>query len=104
MTNAEILFIEIGSKLSGALKSQMFGKPCYKIKGKAFICFFKNEMVFKLPIEIKIDALNLSGAKLFDPSGKNRPMKEWIQVPYKYSEKWLKFAIDSFKYIQLLSE
>ena len=40
----EELFIEIGNKLKSAEKSQMFGKPCFKINGKAFICFFQDEM------------------------------------------------------------
>lgn len=54
----------------------MFGKPCFKVNKKAFICFFQNEMVFKLFGEVHKDALSLDGSQLFDPSGKNRPMKE----------------------------
>ena len=50
----------------------MFGKPCYKINGKAFVCFFENCMVFKLKGDAHIDALDMKDAKLFDPSGKGR--------------------------------
>jgi len=37
-------------------------------------------MVFKLTDKIHADALSLDGSELFDPSGKKRPMKEWVQV------------------------
>ena len=76
MTDEEKLYLTIGQKLKDAEQSQMFGKPCFKINGKAFICFFKNEMVFKLTGNAHSDALALDGSKLFAPSGKKRPMKE----------------------------
>ena len=39
-------YLEIGRAI-GAEESQMFGKPCFKINGKAFVAFFQDEMVFK---------------------------------------------------------
>ena len=39
MTQAELLFHEIAAALPEAQGGQLFGKPCYKIKGKAFVCF-----------------------------------------------------------------
>lgn len=100
MDSAEILYNEIADKIEGSVKSQMFGKPCLKINGKAFVCFYQNEMVFKLSgIELS-NAIQLEGAQLFDPSGKNRPMKEWVQIPFIYSEKWLDFAFYSKHYVE----
>ena len=99
MTEEQELYIEIGQKLKDAEQSQMFGKPCFKINGKAFICFFQNEMVFKLIGDIHSEALSLDGSKLFDPSGKKRPMKEWVQVPYDYNDKWEKYAKEAMKYV-----
>jgi len=99
MTEEQELYIEIGQKLKDAKQSQMFGKPCFKINGKAFICFFQNEMVFKLTDDIHSEALSLDGSKLFDPSGKKRPMKEWVQVPYDYNDKWKKYAKEAMKYV-----
>ncbi|MEI6881836.1 MAG: hypothetical protein WCK82_10985 [Bacteroidota bacterium] len=99
MNKEETLYLEIGKSLSGAIQSQMFGKPCFKINGKAFICFFQNEMVFKLNGDFHKEAIALGGAKLFDPSGKNRAMKEWVQVPFSYKNKWTEFAKASFVYI-----
>ncbi|WP_186279834.1 TfoX/Sxy family protein [Fluviicola chungangensis] len=92
-------YLEIGRKLKEAQESQMFGKPCFKIKGKAFISLFDNEMVFKLTGEVHRDALSLDGTRQFDPSGKKRPMKEWVQVPYDYVDKWAEFAKEALNYV-----
>lgn len=100
MTKEEKLYNIIGKNLKDIVFSQMFGKPCLKVNGKAFACFFENEMVFKLTGEAHREAINLSGTKLFDPSGKNRPMKEWVQVPAVHSVKWEEFARFSFEYLK----
>lgn len=97
--NAETSYLSIGRKLDGAEQSQMFGKPCFKIGGKAFICFFQDEMVFKLAGDQHQKALALKGARLFDPSGKKRPMKEWVQVPVAHKSKWASFAEDAMRYV-----
>jgi hypothetical protein len=99
MTEEETLYISIGQKINGAEQSQMFGKPCFKINGKAFICFFKNEMVFKLSGEVHQEGLSLDGSQLFDPSGNRRPMKEWVQVPVESKHKWAQFAKEAMKYV-----
>lgn len=100
MTEQEMLYLKTGQAIKGAEQSQMFGKPCFKTDGKAFICFFQNEMVFKLTGEVREKALGLSGSQLFDPSGKGRPMKEWIQVPYAHLAQWAPLAKEALKYVQ----
>lgn len=100
MTKEEELYTTIGQKLNDAEQSQMFGKPCFKIKGKAFICFFQNCMVFKLTDNMHEEALSFDGSQLFDPSGKKRPMKEWVQVPFDYKDKWTKFAKAALEYVE----
>lgn len=99
MSKAEELYLQIGRNLEGAEESQMFGKPCFKINKKAFICFFQDEMVFKLQGEEHQNALSLDGSQLFDPSGKQRPMKEWVQVSFANSNKWPEFANSAFNYV-----
>jgi hypothetical protein len=99
MTKEETTYIEAGRKVTGAEQSQMFGKPCFKINGKAFISFFENEMVFKLTGDEHEKALSLDGARLFDPSGKKRPMKEWVQVPGSHAAEWPKLAKAAAKYV-----
>jgi len=84
---------------SGAEKSKMFGMPTMKIHSKAFCGLFGAEMVFKLTGDEHKKALALAGARLFDPSGSNRPMKEWVVIPIKYSGKWEQMALEAFKYV-----
>ncbi len=99
MTAEEQYFYEIGSGIKDAVKGQMFGKPCFKVGKKAFVCFFKNCMVFKLTGEFHQEALSFDGSELFDPSGKNRPMKEWVQVPCDYKAHWKLLASQSANYV-----
>lgn len=99
---SEKLFTSIGAQLVKTHNveiSQMFGKQCLKIKGKAFACFFQNEMVFKLSGKNHEQAMNLRGSQLFDPSGKKRPMKEWVQVPFAYSRRWKHLALSALEYV-----
>lgn len=91
--------LSIGNEINNAKQGSLFGKPCFKVNGKAFTCFFQNEMVFKLTGDTHSQALSLDGAKLFDPSGKHRPMKEWVQVPFEYSEKWTAYAKAAMTYV-----
>jgi len=100
MAKEETLYKSIGGALKDAEESQMFGKPCFKINGKAFVCFFQNEMVFKLTGDEHAAAIALKGAQLFDPSGKGRAMKEWVQVPYTHKAKWETFAAAALKYVK----
>jgi len=102
MNQQETLYISIGQSIPDTLQSQMFGKPCFKIGGKAFICFFQDEMVFKLLGDAHQEAIALSGSKLFDPSGKNRPMKEWVQVSYEHHDKWETLALAALAYVHNL--
>ena len=44
MTKEEKLYHEVAQKNADAEESQMFGKPCYKINGKAFVAFFQQCM------------------------------------------------------------
>lgn len=99
MTAAALFYTAIGQQLKNAEQGQLFGKPCFKTGGKAFICFFQDGMVFKLTGDIHAAALALEGAQLFDPSGKHRPMKEWVQVPSAHQDKWSAYARAAFDYV-----
>ena len=100
MTKEEKYYLEIGKSIPDSMESQMFGKPCFKLPNKkAFCCFFQHEMVFKLNGEMHQEALSLDGTKLFDPSGKGRAMKEWVQVPYDYKDQWANFAQAAEEYV-----
>ena len=70
--------------------AQMMGMPCIKAGGKMIVGYESSgAMVFKLPAAKEHEqALALDGAKLFDPSGKGRPFKEWVQVPAAHESEW----------------
>ncbi|MFM9837764.1 MAG: hypothetical protein ACKVOQ_05825 [Cyclobacteriaceae bacterium] len=104
MTPSEKLYTEIGSSLNGVELSQMFGKPALKINGKAFACFFKECMAFKITGEEHAKALGLKKSKLFDPSGANRPMKEWVQVTFDHKDQWPAFAKEAMAYVKKSSK
>ncbi len=99
MTKEEIFYSAVGQEVESAEQSQMFGKPCFKTNGKAFVCFFQNEMVFKLTGDAHLQALSLDGSQLFDPSGKGRAMKEWVQVSFDHKDKWAEFAQKAGDYV-----
>lgn len=96
----EKLFIDTGNKLKGAVQSQMFGKPCFKANGKAFMCFFEDCLVFKLEGKTHEAALKLKGSKLFDPSGKGHAMKEWVQVTVVHKAKYADLANEAMRYVK----
>ena|SRR5687768_6249217 len=102
MTEAHKQYLKIGTSIKGAEESQMFGKPCFKTNGKAFMSFFDECAVFKLQGDEHADALSLDGALAFDPSGKGRPMKEWVQLPVAYVKKWPVLAKAAFNYVSKL--
>lgn len=104
MKESERVYIRIGQSFQDSEQSQMFGKPCFKIGGKAYISLFDECMIFKLNGEARTDALALDGALPFDPTKKGRPMKEWIQLPFGYQDMWPHFAEAAHQYVRSLHE
>ncbi len=84
---------------SSAITGKMFGMPCLKNNGKAFAGYSENAMVFKLTAPQHAEALALMGARLFDPSGRDRPMREWVEVPVENAARWLEFARSALHYV-----
>jgi hypothetical protein len=77
---------------------QMMGMPCIKCRGKLIAGIWDEEMVFKLPDEaVRERALALDGAHLFDPSGQNKPFKEWVQVPAAHTNEWPGLADEAIR-------
>ena len=100
MSEQEAQYHMAAAKVEESVSSKLFGKPCYKINGKAFCCFFEEAMVFKLTGNDHKKAIELTKAELFDPSKKGRPMKEWVQVPFEHKKLWNKFAIAAANYVK----
>ena len=97
------LYSDIGQQLVsqyGTTIGQMFGKPCLKINKKAFAAFFNGEMIFKLgQQEVNLLKDKYTGSVNWDPSGKNRAMKDWLQVPTDYSDDWITLAKQALDYV-----
>lgn len=96
------IFDQIASELQveKVLPSQMFGKPCLKIGKKAFAVFYQDEMVFKVGREeVELLLEKYVGSQRFDPSGKGRAMKDWIQIPSEYSGEWEALAKNALDYV-----
>jgi hypothetical protein len=99
MSPEEKGFAALGAAFPEAEPGKLFGKPCFKTGGKAFLCFFRGCAVFKLPLTEREEALSKVDAVLFDPSGKGRPMKEWVQLPFAGIADWHRFAAAAFGYV-----
>src|SRR5262249_14858535 len=84
---------------SPAERGVMFGMPCLKRSGRMFAGFYRDAMVFKLGEPQHGEALALSGARPFDPSGRGRRMKEWFEVPPEHASRWPELADHALRYI-----
>ncbi len=72
----------------------MFGAVSLMVGGKAIGCLYGDAVAFKLGREspAHAEALALPGAVPFDPSGMDRPFKDWVVVPLASSGKWPSLA------------
>jgi hypothetical protein len=82
-----------------AVAGQMFGKKCIKVNNKAAVSLFKEYIVFKLPKDDVTQTLALSNSKLWDPSGKGRAMKEWVQLTIEHKSRFKELSIKAAEYV-----
>lgn len=102
MTEAEEYFHELTGQIPDIEPGKMFGALCFKTpNGKAAAMFWHNYLVVKLNGEARDEALSLDGTQLFDPMD-GRPMKEWIQIPYIYHDRWKEFALSAAEYVRTI--
>jgi hypothetical protein len=76
-------------------RTKMMGMPSLKANGRLIAGFVAAEdaMAFKLTDpDAHAAALALSGAHLFDPSGRGRPMRQWVVVPPAHAARWPELA------------
>ena len=88
------LFDEIAEELAGlagqgVTVAPMFGERSLKAAGRGIGCLLGDTLAFRLGAGTSTHAaaLALTGAALFDPSGKDRPFKDWVAVPLRHSER-----------------
>jgi hypothetical protein len=101
---ARALFDQIARDLAvqhdGVTTGKIFGKACIKTHGKALAAFFQGDIALKLAGDDHRAALALDGAQLWDPSGKRRPMREWVQIPFACAQAWAKLAARALEYVE----
>ena len=95
--NADELFDEIAEELAprGVTIAPIFGKRSLKAAGKGIGCLLGDRLAFRLGAgtPAHTEALTLAGAALFDPSGKDRPFKDWVAVPVTHAARWPSLAV-----------
>ena len=71
-------------------RGRMMGRPSVTIGGRMVACLNGEVMGIRLMRTSTefADALELPDAALFDPSGKGRPFKDWVELPVTQSAHW----------------
>lgn len=79
---------------AGVTVGKMFGATSLMVGSKALGCLHGDAVAFKLGRNSPghAAALALPGAKLFDPSGMDRPFKDWVVVPLSSAGMWHQLA------------
>ena len=85
MNSAEVHFealVDAYADTLGVTTGKLFGHPCLKVEGKAYSVLFVGAVVFKLGRE-EVARLQERHPSVHhpDPSGKNRPMRDWMEAP-----------------------
>lgn len=96
-------FADVADRLTherpGVKQVKMFGMPCLSVNGKGFAAFDSDGVALKLSGTAHARALALPGAHLWDPSGRGRPMREWVRVPAASAAEWDALADASCAYV-----
>jgi len=102
MTPAELAFQDLTEELQqehpGVVAGKLFSMPAWKVDGKTIGGRWDDALVFKLDPTTHAQAIALDGAALCDPSGKGRPMKEWVVVPAAHEDRWPDLARAALAY------
>jgi hypothetical protein len=89
---------------SDVVRTKMFGKDCLSARGKVIAVLFEGDLVFKLRGDDHELARGLEGAHLWDPRGAGHPMREWVQVPRRHSDRFARLGEAAYEYVTALSK
>ena len=76
----------------GAVLGRMMGTPMIYLAGKGFAGLWGDAMTFRLEQSELAEAMDVPGARPFDPSGGARPMKAWVEIPLAAASEWNRLA------------
>ncbi|HMJ35818.1 MAG TPA: hypothetical protein VK501_18080 [Baekduia sp.] len=65
---------------AGVERAVWFGAPAAKVEGKIFLAVFDGTLVARVGAEECDDRVLSGHGERFDPSGKGRSMKDWLQT------------------------
>jgi hypothetical protein len=65
---------------AGVRRALWFGAPSAKVEGKIFLAIFDGTLVARIGAEEVDDRVRSGHGQRFDPSGKGRGMKDWLQT------------------------
>jgi hypothetical protein len=84
--------------LAGAIeRSVWFGTPAAKVDGKVFLCLWRGALVARLGAD-EVDHRVVAGDGVrFDPSGKGRAMKDWLESSAEPAE-WAELALGAIAF------
>ncbi|EMK20629.1 hypothetical protein [Leptospira kirschneri] len=89
------------SKHNKVTSGKWFGLTSLNIEEKPFATFFEGSLALKLGAEKIAEIISrYPGAKLFDPSGNNKAMKDWLQIPAEFEQDWLDLAEDALVFAE----
>jgi TfoX/Sxy family transcriptional regulator of competence genes len=71
--------------------ARMMGRPSIQLGKKMFGGYFDGDLVVRIGRERAGELIGSGRASPFDPSGLDRPMKDWARVP-EPSDDWLALA------------
>jgi len=60
---------------------KIFGYPCCFVKGNFFVGLHEDNVVIRLPGDLKNQFSDLRSANTFDPMGTGKGMKDWWIIP-----------------------
>lgn len=91
MTRAEESFLSFleNSAKADIEQGNFFGFQALKFQGKSFVILSGEHLVFRLDEELRIEAIELTGASLWNPFGKEK--RNWVQLPSEQFERWKYF-------------
>jgi len=99
MTEAEEYFRQLMKEVPDVKPGKMFGALCmFSPNGKSAAMFWKDNIVVKLQGNTLKEALNMEGTQQFEPM-EGRPMKEWVQIPFKHRGVWKKYVMISISIV-----
>jgi len=106
MIKSQQLLHQIVKEVPDAIEGKMFGASCIKsINGKAAAILWKDNMLFKLDEKAQQEALKLNdssiGSHLYAP---DKPMKGWVTLPLKHSDKWADFTEKAISFVEALEK